>query len=123
MEPVVFRLDVLVAIMNSNNHVRPNAVNPSMERIRGAFDFRDHGCLRFLPPPGGILATDTVDAVVWVLPVRFVYASDLQIHLGHPFSIQFQFPFPKVRSQRTNASLANFQSQENSRFLFLFSEL
>jgi hypothetical protein len=80
MKSIVFRLDVLVAIVNGDNDIRSNTVHAGVERIHTAFDFRNCSGLRLLPPPTRILATDAVYPIVRILPVGFVYASNLQIH-------------------------------------------
>jgi hypothetical protein len=77
MKSIVFRLDVLVAIVNGDNDIRSNTVNAGVERIHVAFDFRNSSGLRLLPPPTRILSTDAMDPIVRILPVSLVYASNL----------------------------------------------
>ena len=73
-----------MAIMRSYDDIRSDAINASVEGVNPPIDFRNYGRLRFLPAAAGILATDAMDSVVRVLSVRFVYASDLQVHLLTP---------------------------------------
>lgn len=81
MKPVVLRLDVLVAVVHSDNHVCPSAVDPRVERVHLALDFRDRGCLRFLPPSVGGFPADAVNPIMRILPVCLVNTANLQIHI------------------------------------------
>ncbi len=80
MKPVILCLYVLVPVMDGNNYVCPRAVNPREECVHLALDFGDRSSLRFLPSSVGSLSAHTVNPVMRVLPVRFVYTADLQIH-------------------------------------------
>jgi len=80
MQSVVFRFDVLVAVVDSNNHVRTNAVDVCIERVHFAFDLRDGGGLRLLPSSARILPAHAVNPIVRVLTIGFVDATNLHIH-------------------------------------------
>ena len=77
MKSIVFRLDVLVAIVNSDDDIRSHTINAGVERIHVVFDLRNSSGLRLLPPSIRVLATDAMDPIVRILPVGLVYASNL----------------------------------------------
>jgi len=77
-----------MTVMRGHNDIRSDTISARVERVHLSLDFRYCGRLRFFPAAAGVLATHAVDSVMRVLPVRFVYASDLQIHLPTPLSIK-----------------------------------
>lgn len=80
MQSVVFRFDVLVAVMQSNNHVRANTVHVRIERVHLAFDFRDGRGLRLLPTSARILPAHAMNPIVRVLTIGLVDTTNLHIH-------------------------------------------
>jgi len=81
MEAIVFCLYVLISIMHGDNNVSSDAVNARVERVHSALNFGDHSALRFFPlSASGIFPANAMNPIMRVLPVRLVYATDLQIH-------------------------------------------
>ena len=70
-----------MTVMRRHNDIRSDGINSGVERVHVSLNFRNRCRLRFFPAAAGILATHAVDSVMRVLSVRFVYASDLQVHL------------------------------------------
>ena len=77
MKSIVLGLDVLVAVVDGDNYVGSHTVHTRVKGVDVAFNLRDHRRLRFLPTAGGVFSADTVNAVVRVLSIGLVDATDL----------------------------------------------